>query len=154
MLRIYILMALALWTVLSVYDGDTITVQDPQGKIAKVRFSMIDAPEVKPKQAGGIAARDFLRKLILGKQVELGFVTTDKYGRSVADVYCEGQNINLRMVMDGHAWRYDSFAGKETVYATAQAHAQTRKHGLWRYKHPTPPWEFRREAKKHGKRKD
>merc|ERR1719231_1697933 len=65
--------------VVSVYDGDTITVAARHHKgspaLFKVRLAGIDAPEMRggsaaEKQAA-LAARDFLRDLVLEKHVTL-----------------------------------------------------------------------------------
>lgn len=102
--------------VLSVYDGDTITVMLDMGldvqKKAKCRFLGIDTPELRTKSASekklGYAARDRLRELILGKVVRLQSMTKpDKYGRLLVKVWSDGEFINDLMIEEGLARIYD-----------------------------------------------
>ncbi len=82
----------------SVYDGDTLRVLC-NGQELKIRFACIDAPETK--QPGGIEARDHLRSLLsnANNQVKLKTITTDKYKRTVAELYTSaGELVQLRQV--------------------------------------------------------
>jgi micrococcal nuclease len=102
-------------TVISVYDGDTITVSVDLGfhisQIMSVRLARINSPEVRGiSSVDGIAARDFLRSLLpVGKRVTL--VTykdgKEKYGRYLADVYLAEPRtfncVNDMMVTNGFA---------------------------------------------------
>lgn len=76
-------------TVISVYDGDTITVSVDLGfhisQTMSVRLARINSPE-------GLEARDYLRSILpVGTRVTL--VThkdgREKYGRYLADVYLD-----------------------------------------------------------------
>nr|WP_253912482.1 thermonuclease family protein [Synechococcus sp. KORDI-52] len=49
------------------------------------------------------ASRDFLRDLILGKEVVIKRKTTDRYGRTVAELEVDGVNVNELMVHEGYA---------------------------------------------------
>ena len=88
----------------SVYDGDTARAGDE-----RVRLKCIDAPELrstrtkKKEPVKARAFRDFLRGLILGKEVVINRKTTDRYGRTVAELEIEGENINEKMWRDGYA---------------------------------------------------
>ena len=82
-------------TVVSVYDGDTITVSVDMGfhisQIMSVRLARINSPEVRgASSAEGLKARDYLRS-ILPAGTEVTLVTykngKEKYGRYLADVY-------------------------------------------------------------------
>ena len=52
-------------------------------------------------------ARDALQEKILHKQVILKNVTTEKYGRLLADVYCNGVHYNNWMIENRYAVAYD-----------------------------------------------
>uniref|UniRef100_A0A6C0HRM7 TNase-like domain-containing protein n=1 Tax=viral metagenome TaxID=1070528 RepID=A0A6C0HRM7_9ZZZZ len=103
--------------VIKVYDGDTITVASklPYDSSPVYRFSVrlngIDTPEIKSKneEAKTLAkkARDELTKLIINKEVTLENVQTEKYGRVLADVHCEGVHLNEWMVEKRFAVKYD-----------------------------------------------
>ena len=92
-------------TVIKVYDGDTITAIVDLGfsvkmKI-KVRLAGINAPEVRGKsRPEGLKTRDFLRSLILNKDIVIK-TTKDKkgkYGRYIGVIYMEDKNVNEMLV--------------------------------------------------------
>jgi len=102
--------------VIKVYDGDTITIAAKIYESSPVyRFSVrlrgIDTPEIKTKSETekhlAIKARDFLADRIMDKVVVLQNVSTEKYGRLLADVYYDGCLINELMLTSGHAVKYD-----------------------------------------------
>ena len=81
--------------VVSVIDGDTFDVNPNwnwSGKKGnRIRPTGYDAPELyKP---GGLAAKEKLRRLILGKQVDLKTAYKVDRGRLVCDVYLDGKNL-------------------------------------------------------------
>ena len=49
------------------------------------------------------------QRLPIGREVSLNIKTTDRYGRSVAEVISES-NINLALVEDGKAFAYRVYA--------------------------------------------
>lgn len=103
--------------VIKVYDGDTITIaaKMPYMNSPIYRFSVrltgIDCPEIKSKSLVekelAINARDVLSSKIMHKNVVLHNVTLEKYGRLLADVYCEGVHINKWMLDNKLALPYD-----------------------------------------------
>ena len=116
----------------SVYDGDTLRLLCNNQEI-KVRFSCTDSPEVRGKQPGGIEARDHLRTLLnnSGNKVKVKAITTDRYGRTVAELYFRrGNNWELvqeHQARDGMAWgykRYKSDCPSWNAIALAQQQAQ------------------------------
>ncbi|NOX37951.1 MAG: nuclease [Calditrichaeota bacterium] len=102
-------------TVVSVYDGDTLRVDIDLGlntwiRNEKVRLARIDAPEIRGKErARGLAARDFLRQMVLNREIILQTIRDrkGKYGRYLGEIWLEqnGQwiNINDQMVARGFA---------------------------------------------------
>jgi len=76
--------------VVRVYDGDTIHVDIDLGlstwiKKEKLRLARINAPEIRGSQRpAGLAARDFLRNLILDKEV-IGEIRSVPGGNLVAN---------------------------------------------------------------------
>lgn len=78
--------------VVSVSDGDTITVLAAGNVSEKVRFAYVDAPE--KAQARGMAAKFALSAQIFGREVKVNVVEKDRYGRSVGVVWLNGQDIN------------------------------------------------------------
>ena len=97
--------------VISVYDGDTITVDIDLGfkfsvRNFKIRMYGIDTPEIKGSTRDrGILARDALREKILGKDIILHTLKDEqeKYGRWLGIVYVNGENVNNWMLTKGYA---------------------------------------------------
>jgi endonuclease YncB( thermonuclease family) len=131
-------------TVLSIGDGDTIRVRQA-GKALAVRLACIDAPE-NVQTPYGLKSRQYLQKrLPIGSEVSLIIKTTDRYGRSVAEVF-SGVNINLAMVEDGQAFAYRQYLrGCDTKsYLEAEERASRRRLGVWQVPGGiTRPWVFR-----------
>ena len=103
--------------VVKVYDGDTITIATklPYENSPYYRFSVrlkgIDCPEIKTKNKEekecATIARDFLREILMDKIVILKEVELEKYGRILADVYLNDQNISLLLCEKKLAVKYD-----------------------------------------------
>lgn len=102
--------------VVDVYDGDTCTVDIDLGlnswiRGEKVRLYRINTPELRGNERPeGIISRDFLRKMILGKEVFIETVKDKKgkYGRYLADIWLKDENdswvnINDLLVQQGYA---------------------------------------------------
>jgi micrococcal nuclease len=102
--------------VINVYDGDTCTVDIDLGlhiwnKGEKLRLNRINAPELRGNEkAKGLKSRDFLRSLILDKEVYLETIKDkkEKYGRYLAEIWLEDEknnfiNINDILVKNGFA---------------------------------------------------
>ena len=134
--------------VTAVHDGDSVRATDRHGQRHKIRLAYIDAPELQ--QAHGMAARDALRRLIDGQQVEVAVFDTDQYGREVAQIRLHGRDINLAQIEEGHAWHYVSIAKRRqdkadfAAYSHAEAGARSSRFGLWRVQSPQAPWAYRK----------
>lgn len=104
-------------TVIKVYDGDTITIASklPYPKSELYRFSVrlngTDSPEIKSNNEDektiAKEARDYLTSIILHKHVFLKNITTEKYGRILADVYLGDLHINKLMIIERFAVEYN-----------------------------------------------
>jgi endonuclease YncB( thermonuclease family) len=132
-------------TVLSIGDGDTIRVRQA-GKALTVRLACIDAPETA-QTPYGLTSRQYLQqRLPIGREVSLDIKTTDRYGRSVAEVISE-ININLALVEDGQAFAYRQYLSgcDAKEYLDAEYRASRRRYGVWQVEGGiTRPWDFRR----------
>jgi len=104
--------------VVKVYDGDTITIASkmPYDNSPMYRFSVrlngIDTPEMKGKtddeKSMALEARNKLSELIMNKRVFLKNVSTEKYGRILADVYLDDTiHINQWLIDNRYAVKYD-----------------------------------------------
>jgi endonuclease YncB( thermonuclease family) len=134
--------------VVSVADGDTITVLDGNKTQHKIRLQGIDAPE--KAQAFGQKSKQSLHQLVHSKMVTVEFEKKDKYGRTVGKVLLNGTDVCLEQIKLGMAWHYKQYQSEQSKedrdnYAQAELTARTQAVGLWNDKSPTPPWEFRRQ---------
>jgi endonuclease YncB( thermonuclease family) len=127
--------------VVTVADGDTVEILVDRRPM-RIRLYAIDAPE--HGQAYGNAARDYLRQLCYGKTAHAMILGTDRYGRTVGDVYVDSLWINGEMVRAGYAWWYRRFS-QSTELEQLERSAQRNRLGLWADKAPTAPWEFRQQ---------
>lgn len=131
--------------VISVADGDTITVK-AKGKKIKIRLFGVDAPE--RKQEFGKDARNFTSLMLYNKFVEIKVVSKDKYDRTVADVILEdGRSFNQEIVKSGFAWWYSYFAPYDKELKESEFNAKNKKIGLWKGNKPEAPWKFRNRVK-------
>ena len=102
--------------IIKVYDGDTVTAEVDLGfkiKITeKLRLAGINAPEVRgiDKEKGKLS-RDFLRELILDKDVTIktNKDKKGKYGRYIAEIFLDDIEISINdhLVLSGHAVHKD-----------------------------------------------
>ena len=91
------------------YDGDTCTTIDGE----KIRLACIDTPELKGKKADPIAAkeaRDFLNNLVSNNKVSIRRITTDRYGRTVAELFINDVNIQKLIVEKGYGQIYRKYS--------------------------------------------
>ena len=132
-------------TVASIGDGDTIRVRQA-GKALTVRLACIDAPETAQTPYGQQARTYLQHRLPIGREVSLNIKTTDRYGRSVAEVF-SGVNINLALVEDGQAFVYRQYLSgcDAKEYLDAEYRASRRRYGVWQVEGGiSRPWDFRR----------
>lgn len=107
--------------VIKVYDGDTITIAGrlPYPESPLYRFSVrllgIDSPEIKGKtekeKEAAHKSQHALEDLILHRKVVLREISTEKYGRILANIYLVTETgeifINKWMLSNGYAVPYD-----------------------------------------------
>lgn len=129
----------------SVGDGDTIRVRAGGGQLATVRLACIDAPETAQGKPGAAATAE-LRGLVSTGRLVLRSQTIDRYGRTVAEVFAAGRNINLEMVRRGAAFVYRQYLRDcdGTAYGQAEQQARQSRRGVWRADEGVErPWAFR-----------
>ncbi len=90
-------------TIMRVIDGDTVVLDSGD----KVRYLLINAPETTlgHDDCFGSNATQFNSDLVLGKQVDLAYDSEcrDIYGRLLAYVTVDGQDVNALEVERGYA---------------------------------------------------
>ncbi len=103
--------------VVSVYDGDTVTVNIPEwpaivGEKIGVRVRGIDTPELRDKRQKVKALALEAKALAVavcpvGSTTELTNITRGKYFRIVADVWCQSRDLGSALLSIGLAQPYD-----------------------------------------------
>lgn len=81
--------------VTKVVDGDTLDING-----IRIRLALVDTPEIN--QPGYDQAKEFVESLCLGKKGELdvdsGQRRGDRHGREIGVVYCDGVNMNEKLM--------------------------------------------------------
>lgn len=126
--------------VIGISDGDTLTLLVDQRPV-KIRLANIDAPE--SGQAWGNRSKQSLSELCWGKDAAYDTQTVDRYGRTVAVVYCGGIEANRAQVERGMAWVYPRY-NRDPSLLQLQEQAKAEQRGLWADREPVPPWEWRK----------
>ena len=134
-------------TVASVGDGDTIRVSEGSRRIT-VRLACIDAPE-SSQRPWGARSTALLRQLTpVGSEVSLRVQTTDRYGRTVAELLNFHGNVNQLMVAAGQAFAYRRYLRQCDAqrYLQLETEAKLQGKGVWSVG-PSGikrPWDYRK----------
>lgn len=91
----------AVLTVVSVADGDTLSVSNGEQRIT-LRLAEIDAPE-RTMPFSQVARRNLVRLCMAATDMLFEPVAIDRYGRTVAHLWCDGRHVNWQQVADGLA---------------------------------------------------
>lgn len=134
------LLVLAL-TVVTVADGDTLVVADGDRKVT-LRLAEIDAPE-RTQPYSQVARRNLVDLCKSAKSVRFEPVATDRYGRTVARLWCDEVHINWRQVEGGLAWCFTKYLQSPDLCLPLERAARAERRGLWREPAPVAPWTFR-----------
>ncbi|QPN64875.1 thermonuclease family protein [Synechococcus sp. CBW1004] len=123
---------------MSVGDGDTLRVSNA-GRPITIRLACIDAPETAQSPYGQQSRAYLQQRLPPGRQVSILPHTTDRYGRTVAEVISD-ININLEMVEDGQAFAYRRYLSgcNAKEYLDAEYRASRHRYGVWQVQGGTP----------------
>lgn len=130
---------------IAISDGDTLWVEpEAGGAPRKLRLQGVDAPELC--QRGGVAARDALRALVMPRRLKVQVNDVDGYGRGLAQIEVNGQDVAKALVSQGWAWsgRWRHSLGP---YAEQEAQARQAQLGVFAQPKPELPRDFRR---RHG----
>jgi endonuclease YncB( thermonuclease family) len=114
-------------TVVSVGDGDTLRVRKA-GQTITIRLACIDAPESSQKPHGAQASQALKALVPIGSGIDLRIKTTDRYGRSIAEITRGGRNINQALVASGAAfvyWQYIKGCDRQT-YSRLETEARLK----------------------------
>ena len=117
-----------------IIDGDTIEINKE-----KIRFGGINSPE--RNETGYRLAKDKLIEKIANNILTcVREKNKDKYRRTVAECFIDGESLSSFMVRKGYACDYIYYSkGK---YAKEQKYAKANKLGVWKMKYNTS-WEYK-----------
>jgi len=93
------------------YDGDTCITKSGE----KIRLACIDAPELKVKKVDsskGVSSKNYLNNLVSNKYVEIKRLDIDRYGRTVAELFLNGKNIQKAIFDNQFAVIYKKYANQ------------------------------------------
>ena len=114
----------------SVIDGDTLEIHG-----IRIRLDGIDAPESRQtcRREGraepcGRTASHHLADQIARRPINCSPQGTDRYGRTLAICYLNGEDLNAMMVRDGQAVAYRYFSMR---YAATEDAARRARIGIW-----------------------
>jgi endonuclease YncB( thermonuclease family) len=130
-------------TLVRVLDGDSLELRC-NGHTVEVRLYCIDAPE----WGQGNWGKESLRHLreITPRRVELEKLDTDRFGRTLGEVYGTGPGhplLNLQQVASGQAAVYRHYCD-DPRFDRAERAARNAGLGIWsRPGAQQTPWEFR-----------
>jgi endonuclease YncB( thermonuclease family) len=142
--------------VIEVLSGDSLLLEDAEGRKRHLRLFAIAAPE--SRQAHAAESRRGLVELLQGKRVTVELLGEDRLGRLIGKVlvappHCAtcppSRDAALAQVEAGAAWWNREERRQQTLYDQgyyeyAEFDAKTRRRGLWRDESPVPPWEWRK----------
>lgn len=129
--------------VISISDGDTLTILTDSKQKIIVRLNAIDAPE--KNQAFSNASKKSLSSICFKKAAIVETFGLDKYGRIIGDITCNEVNANKHQVDNGMAWVYRKYSNDSALIAL-EAQAKNIGLGLWDDPNPVPPWDFRQST--------
>jgi micrococcal nuclease len=127
--------------VVSVIDGNTVEMVGEDNETYKIMLQGIDCPELN--QDYGDAAKQYLEKMVMGKEVHAQVTGKNRYGVRQAIVLVGDVDPRQELLKEGLAWtsEVDPIPSLEDL----KDKAKQRGKGLWKENDPTPPWVFRRQ---------
>ena len=128
---------------IKITDGDTIRINGE-----KIRFSGIDAPELKQTCLKnnviifcGLEAKNLLIKIIDNNDVICVYEGKDQYRRTLAECFLGDLSLSSYLVRNGYAFAYRKYSKK---YIQDEEFAKENKNGLWSTEFEYP-WLWRKK---------
>lgn len=128
----------------AVPSGDRLVVATAAGPL-QVRIAGVAAPE--SDQPFGSAARRFLEREALHREVHIETRGSDAGGETVAEVKLGQRNLAAELVSRGYAWALAE-ADPSGDLRRLQTQARAAHRGLWGDGTPFAPWEWRAARKR------
>lgn len=132
--------------VISITDGDTLTLLDTANRQHKIRLAGIDSPE--KAQDFGQKATANLSALTLNQDASAECWKRYRNLFEICVVTVAGKDVGLEQVRMGMAWWFRQSISEQTAqqradYEQAELKAKLQRMGLWNSKNPIPPWDWR-----------
>lgn len=125
-----------------IIDGDTIRINGE-----KIRFSGIDAPELKQtcsidgiKNLCGIKAKKILIDKIAQNNIVCIRYSKDQYRRTLAECFVNNDSLSSYLVKSGYAFAYRRYSKK---FIPEEEYAKLNKKGMWAMNF-VYPWNYRK----------
>ena len=122
-----------------IIDGDTIIIANG----VRIRYLLVNAPEADGHACYGSNAAQLNADLVLGKTVQLTYDAQckDGFGRTLAYVTVDGQDVNRLLVERGHACVLHippDGDGRAAEFTARERAARAARRGLWGACDPIP----------------
>ena len=127
-------------TIVKCKDSDTYVLE------SKEVIRLFDCDGIESKQFMGKDAKKFADSVLVGKKVKLSRKGKDKYGRTLAAVYVEGESMANLLVSNGYAYVYTRYTNNEELINRFN-YAKFNKVGVFKYDNQISPAEFRKQSK-------
>lgn len=118
--------------VANVVDGDTIDLESGE----RIRYLMIDTPELSSSDCYAQEATELNRQLVLGRAVQLTYDVecTDRFDRLLAYVHVGDNEINTVMVERGYACLLHippNGEDRRAEFSALESLARNEERGMW-----------------------
>lgn len=118
--------------VTNVVDGDTVDIDTGE----RIRYLMVDTPELSSDDCFATEARDFNESLVLGEEVTLEYDVEkqDRFGRTLAYISVGDREINTLLVERGFACVLripPNGADREAEFEALELAAKNAPAGMW-----------------------
>ena len=131
-------------TVLAVNNGQEVLV-DLGDQARAVRLACVQAPLAQQQPWARLATKQLQRELPLGSEVILELRARDVYGRLVARLLIEENDVAQPLLSQGAVFAYDGYLGRcdDLPYVDLEAQAQNASRGVWGVKGGLErPWDL------------
>ncbi len=131
--------------VVAIHDGDSFRARC--GDVTRneetfVAIRAIDAPEMR-QPFGEHSHKSLVNLCLIPQKVKLTNITLDVFGRTVADVECQGKDAATEQLRAGMAWYNPKVGPGYEALDDLQLRSQAAGRGLWAQPSPLPPWDWR-----------
>lgn len=131
-------------TVLAVNNGQEVLV-DLGDQARAVRLACVQAPLAQQQPWARLATEQLQRGLPVGSEVILELRARDVYGRLVARLLIEDNDVAQPLLSEGAVFAYDGYLGRcdDLPYVALEDQAQQASRGIWAVKGGLErPWDL------------